>query len=69
MLKALFVVQIFMFLPWHFYYREKHLAKKVKVNQKLLTSETGQQIIAVHILPKISIRKENKAMKFLANRI
>ena len=69
MLKAYFVVQIFMFLPWHFDYREKHLAKKVKVNQKFLTSETGQQIIAVHILPKIPISKENKTIKVLVNRI
>ena len=31
---------------------------------KFRTSQTGQQIIAVHILPNISRTKGNKAMKF-----
>ena len=31
---------------------------------KFMTSQTGQQIIAVHILPNISRTKGNKAMKF-----
>ena len=29
-----------------------------------MTSQTGQQIITIHILPNISSRKDNQAMKF-----
>ena len=29
-----------------------------------MTSQTGQQIITIHILPKISTSKDNQAMKF-----
>ena len=29
-----------------------------------MTSQTGQQIIAMHILPNISISKGNQTMKF-----
>ena len=43
---------------------EKRLDKKTKVNFKILTSQTGQQIIAIHILPSILRNKSNRAMKF-----
>ena len=29
-----------------------------------MTSQPGKQIIAIHILPNISIRKDNQTMKF-----
>ena len=48
MLKAFFVFEIFIFLSWLFGYVEKQLDKKAKFSQ------TGQQIIAIHILANIS---------------
>ena len=48
MLKALFVLEIFILLTWLFGYVEKRFDKKV--NFKFLTSQTGQQIIKIHIL-------------------
>ena len=48
-----------------------HLDKKTMVNfkiAKLISScgylQTGQQIIAIHILPNNSRRKDNQAIKF-----
>ena len=35
------------------------------VNFKILTSRTGQQIIARHLLPSISKSKDNQAMEFI----
>ena len=35
MLKAIFVLEIFKFLPWLFGYMEKKLGKKAKVNSKV----------------------------------
>ena len=42
MLKALFILEIFTFLPWFFGYVEKRLDKKAKVNCKIyVTGETA----------------------------
>ena len=56
MRKALFILQIFTFLSWLFGYVEKRLDN--------IASGTGQQIIAIHILPNISRSKGNQGMKF-----
>ena len=53
-LKGLFVLEIFTFLS-HFLSR---LISKFK------TSQTGQQIITLHILPNISRSKDDQIMKF-----
>ena len=63
MLKALFVLKIFNFLYWIFGHVEKRLGKKAKV-LKFMTSQTGQQIITIHILPNISRNKGNQTIKF-----
>ena len=41
----------------------KRLDKKVKVNLNM-TSQTGKQIITIHILPNISRSKGNQTIKF-----
>ena len=40
------------------------LIRKFRLNSKFETSQTGKQIITIHILPNISISKGNQAMKF-----
>ena len=53
MLKALFVLDIFTFLYWLFGYVEKRLDKAA------MTSQTGQQLIAIHILRNIPRNEGN----------
>ena len=42
MLKAFFVLEIFICLSWLFGYLEKQFDKEVKVNLKFMTSENRQ---------------------------
>ena len=70
MLKALFILEIFTFLSLLFGFVEKRLDKNVKVIlvliiPKFMTSQIGQQIITIHILPNISRSKDNQEMKFV----
>ena len=64
MLKALSVLYLFTLLSWLFGYVEKRLDKKAKVTPRSMTSQTGQQTIAMHVLLDISRSKGNQAMKF-----
>ena len=64
MLKALFVFEIFTFLSWLFGYVEYDLIRKLWLILKFMTSQTGQEIITIHILPSISRSKGNQVMKF-----
>ena len=43
---------------------EKRLIKKIKLTSNLMTSQTGLQAIAIHILPNISQSKGNQTIKF-----
>ena len=63
MLKALFVIRTFKFSSWLFGYERKRLYKKAKVNLKIYKLQTGRQMFALHILPNISGKKGNQAMK------
>ena len=45
-------------------YVEKLLDKKVMVNFRILTSQTGQQMTTIHVLRNISGSKGNQAMRF-----
>ena len=64
-LKVFFVFKIFKFLSWLFSYIEKNgLTRKIKLISKFMTSQPGQQTIAIHILPNISRSKGNQAIKF-----
>ena len=64
MLKALFVLEVLTFLYWRFGYSEKRPDKKAMLISNFMTSQTGPQIITIHILSNISRSKDNKAMKF-----
>ena len=58
MLTALFVLEIFKFLPDVLV---KRLDKKAKrLISKLMTSQTGQKIITIHILFNISRKKATR---------
>ena len=59
MLKALFGLEIILFLSRHFC-----LIRKLRLISKFMTSQTGQQIIKIHTLPNISRSKGNQTMKF-----
>ena len=56
---------VFTFLSRRFSYVGKRFDKKAKVILKFMTSQTGQQIITIHLLPDISRSKDNQAMKFV----
>ena len=62
MLKALFVFKIFL----HFGCVEKRLDEKTQVKSaiKFMASQTGQQIIAIHMLLNILRSKGNQRLKF-----
>ena len=52
MLKALFILEVITFLSWLFGYVEKWLDDKTnRLISKFITTQTGQQIIKIHILP------------------
>ena len=53
-LKVLFVLEIFTFLFRLFGYVKKRLDKETVVNFIVYASQTGQQIIIMHILPNMS---------------
>ena len=64
-LKALFVLKIFKFLSWLFFImQENGLIRKLSLISKFMTSQTGQHIITIHILPNISRSKDNQPIKF-----
>ena len=54
MLKAPFVLEIFTFLLCIFGYVGRPLDRKAMTVSKFMTSQTGQQIITIHILPNTS---------------
>ena len=60
MLKALFVLEIFTFF---LLYRNGLIGKLWLISQ-FMTSQTGQQIITIHIFPNISRSEGNQAMNY-----
>ena len=52
-LKALFVLKIFKFLLWLFGHIENSLIGKTRLISKCMTSQSGKQKFARHILPNI----------------
>ena len=65
MLKVLFALEIFTFLSWIFGYIEKrHLIRKLRLIPKLRTSQTGQQIVTIHMLSNILRSKGNRTLRF-----
>ena len=60
-LKALFVRKIFKFSFWlSLFIWEYRLIKKVGLISKSMTPSIGKQIFTIHILPNISISKDNQ---------
>ena len=43
---------------------KNNLTRKIRLILKFMTSQPGQQTIAIHILPNISRNKGNQTMKF-----
>ena len=65
-LKALFFLQIFRFLSWRFVHVETTAwLERKRLISKFMASQSGQQIITIHILPNISRSKGNQTMTFL----
>ena len=62
--KALFILKIFKLLSWLYGQVDKWLDWKVRLISKFMTSQSGKQIIVVHILPNTSRRKCNQKIKF-----
>ena len=64
MLKALFVLKIFKFLPRLLGHEKKDLIRKIRLTSKFMTSQPGVQTVAIHILPNTSRGKGNQIIKF-----
>ena len=63
-LKSLLVLKIFRFLSLLFGHAEKRLHWKDRLISKFMTSQSGKQRIAIHILSNISCSKGNQTIKF-----
>ena len=64
MLKFLLVLEVLTFLSYFCTMSKNDLIRKLRLISKFMTSQTGQIIIAIRILPNILISKDNQAMKF-----
>ena len=62
--KALFVLKIFNFCLDFWSCGKNGLIRKIRLISKFMTSQPGQQTIAIDILNNISRSKDNQAMKF-----
>ena len=63
-LKALFFLKIFKFFVWLSDHVQNSLIRKIMLISKFVTSQTGKQTIAIHILSNISRSKSDQTMKF-----
>ena len=63
MLKAFFVSEIFTVCSDFLVTQKNGLTRKLWLILKFMTSQTGQQIITIHIVPNITISKSNPTMK------
>ena len=64
MLKVLFTLEILTFLSWFLFMKENCLIRKLSLISMFMTFMTGQQVITIHMLSKITKSKDNQAMKF-----
>ena len=62
LLKTLFVLKILKFLSYLMW--KSGSRRKLWLIAKFMTSQTGEQIITMYILPDISISKVNQILKF-----
>ena len=61
---AFFVLKLFKLLSWFLVKKISNFIKKIKLISKFMTSQPGKKIIAIHILPNFSGRKDNQIRKF-----
>ena len=66
MLKAFFVLDIFIFLPWFFVYAENNLIRKLRLISKFMMSKPGQQIVTINILSNISRGEDNQTINLVS---
>ena len=64
-LKSSFFLKIFKFLLWLSDHVQNSLIRNIMLISKFVTSQTGKQTIAIHILSNISRSKSNQTMKFV----
>ena len=63
--KAPFVLKIFISFCLDFLVLQQNvLIRKIRLISKSISSQTGKQTIAIHVLPNILRNKDNWAMKF-----
>ena len=63
-MKALFILEIFTFFSDFLVMQKNDLIRKLELITKFMMSQTGPQIITIHILPNTSSGKLNQTMKF-----
>ena len=63
-LKALFVLKIFVFVTTFWSCRKNGLIWQIRLTSKFMTSQPGLQTVAIRIFPSISQSKANQTMKF-----
>ena len=63
-LKALVVAQILSFCRYILVVLKNGLIRKIRLISKFMTTQPGEQSIAIHILPNVSRSKGNQTMKF-----
>ena len=66
MLKAFFVLDIFISLPWFFVYAENNLIRKLRLISKFMMSKPGQQIVTINILSNISRGEDNQTINLVS---
>ena len=64
LLGAFFVLELFTFFLDFLVMYKNGLTKRLRLIPKFMTSQTGQQIMTIHILPNISRSKDNQTMKY-----
>ena len=62
-LKAPFVLKIFVFIMTFWSGRKNHSIRRIRLISKFIMSRPGYQTIAIHILPNISKSKSNQTIK------
>ena len=63
-LKALFVLEIFIFSPWIFGYVEKHLDQKAEINFKIYDVVDWTTIITIQMLLNISRSETGQLIEY-----
>ena len=64
MLGAFFVLELFTFFLDFLVMYKNGLTIRLRLIPKFMTSQTGQQIMTIHVLPNISRSKDNQTMKY-----